>query len=84
VLNHRAAEIAFSDDSIGIEFQIGFDGSLAPSIRRQLGALREVLTEMTTAPGDDAVLRERCEELLTKARLKPAEIKVTFLKPFTS
>jgi replicative superfamily II helicase len=51
-------------------------------INKIVGTLREVLSAMTTASGDDAVLRERCEELLTKARLKPAEIKTTFLKPF--
>ena len=53
-------------------------------VTRLTGAVREVLTELTVAAGDESALRERCEELLMKARLKPADVKRTFLKPFTS
>lgn len=49
---------------------------------RLAGAVREILTEMVVAPGDEAALRVRCEELLKQAKLKPDGIKSTFLKPF--
>ena len=49
---------------------------------RLAGAVREILTEMVVATGDEAALRERCEDLLTKAKLKPNGIKSSFLKPF--
>jgi replicative superfamily II helicase len=49
---------------------------------RMAGALRELLTDLATAAGDEVALREHCEELLNKFRLKPADIKRTFLKPF--
>lgn len=52
-------------------------------VTRLAGAVRELLTDMTAAPGDEAALRERCEELLVKANLKPDGIKSSFLKPFT-
>lgn len=51
-------------------------------INKIVGALREVLTELAATLGDEATLREKCEELLTKARLRPTDIKKTFLKPF--
>jgi hypothetical protein len=51
---------------------------------RLAGAVREVLTELVAAPGEEAALRERCEELLTKAKLKPGGIKSWFLRPFTN
>jgi hypothetical protein len=51
-------------------------------VTRLAGALRELLTDLTAASGDEAALRERCEEFLSKGRLKPADIKRTFLKPF--
>jgi hypothetical protein len=51
-------------------------------VTRLAGALRELLNELTVTPGDESALRERCEELLVKARLKPADIKRTFLKAF--
>ena len=51
-------------------------------ITKLAGALRELLTDLTAASGDEAALRERCEELLAKPGLKPADIKRTFLKPF--
>jgi hypothetical protein len=41
-----------------------------------------MLTELVASPGEQAALRERCEELLTQARLKPDDIKSSFLKPF--
>lgn len=47
------------------------------------GAVREMLTELTTAPGDEAALREHCEELLRKAHLKPDEILSHYLRSFT-
>ncbi len=47
------------------------------------GVAREMLAELVGASGDEATLRERCEELLRKAHLKPDGIKSTFLKPFT-
>jgi hypothetical protein len=46
-------------------------------------AVRETLMELVAAPGDEAALRERCEELLRKAHLKADGLKSTFLKPFT-
>ena len=50
---------------------------------RLAGALREALTELIGTAGDEAALRERCEDLLTNASLKPAGIKASFLKAFT-
>jgi replicative superfamily II helicase len=52
-------------------------------VAKIVGALRDVLTDLTIAPGDDAALRDRCEGLLVNAKLKPAGIKSTFLTPFT-
>jgi len=63
------------------------DGTFAmrlAEVTKIVGELRNVLTDLTVAPGDEAALRERCEELLVKAKLKPAEIMTTFLKPFNS
>jgi hypothetical protein len=42
-----------------------------------------MLADMTVAPGDEAALREKCEELLVKAKLKPEGIKSALLKPLT-
>jgi replicative superfamily II helicase len=53
-------------------------------VTRLAGAVREVLTDMTVAPGDEAALREKCEELLLKGKLKPEGIKNSFLKPFAN
>ncbi|MGY3532290.1 hypothetical protein [Bradyrhizobium sp. USDA 4452] len=47
------------------------------------GRVREMLAELLAASGDEATLRERCEELLRKAHLKADGIKSSFLKPFT-
>jgi len=41
-----------------------------------------MLTELVAVPGEEAALRERSEELLTQAKLKPDGIKSSFLKPF--
>jgi replicative superfamily II helicase len=49
---------------------------------RLAGALHELLTDLTAASGEEAALRERCEDLLVKAKLKPAAIKTSFLKLF--
>jgi hypothetical protein len=49
---------------------------------RLAGAVREMLTELVAVPGEEAALRERSEELLTQAKLKPDGIKSSFLKPF--
>lgn len=49
---------------------------------RLAGALRELLTDLSAATGDEPALRERCEDLLNKSQLKPADIRSTFLKPF--
>jgi len=51
-------------------------------VTKLAGALREVLTELTVASGDETALREQCEALLVKAHLKPADLRRTFLKPF--
>ena len=52
-------------------------------ITKIVGALREVLREMTVAAGDEAALCERCEELLSRSKLKPTDIRSTFLKAFS-
>jgi replicative superfamily II helicase len=49
---------------------------------RLAGAVREMLTELVTAPGEEPALRERCEVLLIQAKLKPDGVKSSFLKPF--
>jgi hypothetical protein len=41
-----------------------------------------MLAELVAVPGEEAALRERCEELLTQSKLKPDGIKSSFLKPF--
>jgi hypothetical protein len=46
------------------------------------GAARELLVDLTTAPGDEAVLQVHCETHLTKANLTPNGIKASYLKPF--
>lgn len=50
---------------------------------RLAGAVREMLVQMVSAAGDEAALRERCEELLRSGNLKPDGIGANFLKPFT-
>jgi hypothetical protein len=47
------------------------------------GAAREMLTELVAAPGDEAALRERCEEILSRLHLNPDGIRSSFLKTFT-
>lgn len=51
-------------------------------ITKVVSALRGVLIEMVGAAGEPEALRERCEAALVKARLKPAMIRETFMKPF--
>ena len=51
-------------------------------ITKLVGALRGVLVELVAAPGDADVLRELCEVGLQNARLKPEDIKSSFLTPF--
>lgn len=60
-------------------------GSLAfrlDEITQVVNALRGVLTELIGVDGDFNALSEHCEAALTKARLKPAMIRDTFMKPF--
>ncbi len=47
-----------------------------------MSALRDVLVELAGAAGGPDALRERCEAALIKAKLKPAMIRDTFMKPF--
>lgn len=51
-------------------------------ITKIVGALRGVLADLVATPGSTAVLRERCESSLQKAKLKPEDIKSNFLTPF--
>jgi replicative superfamily II helicase len=51
-------------------------------ITKIVSALRGVLIELTSTPGKPDVLRDRCEDALMKAHLKPDAIKANFLKPF--
>jgi replicative superfamily II helicase len=51
-------------------------------ITKLVGALRGVLLELVSSPGESDALRERCEAALVKERLKPDGIKANFLKPF--
>jgi replicative superfamily II helicase len=51
-------------------------------ITKLVGALRGVLLELVSSPGNSDALRERCEAALVKARMKPDGIKANFLKPF--
>ena len=51
-------------------------------ITKVIGALRGVLVELVGAAGGSDALRERCEAALVKAKLKPAMIRDTFMKPF--
>jgi hypothetical protein len=51
-------------------------------ITKIVGALRDALIELVSAPGKPDVLRDRCEAALVKAHLKPDSIKTSFLKPF--
>ncbi|MEJ1967786.1 MAG: hypothetical protein WDN03_03980 [Rhizomicrobium sp.] len=52
-------------------------------IARLVTALRGVLIDLVDAPGTAEALRERCESSLTQARLKPAQLRETFLVPFS-
>lgn len=51
-------------------------------ITKVVSALRGVLVEVVGAAGEPEALRERCEAALVKARLKPATLRETFMKPF--
>lgn len=51
-------------------------------IHKLVGALRGVLDELVVSPGNDDVLRERCEAALERANLKPKGIRKTFLVSF--
>jgi replicative superfamily II helicase len=51
-------------------------------VTKMVSALRGVLVELVGSAGDPETLRERCEEALIKAKLKPAMIRDTFMKPF--
>ncbi len=51
-------------------------------VTKVVSALRGVLVELVGAAGDHDALRERCEVALVKAKLKPAIIRDTFMKPF--
>lgn len=51
-------------------------------IDKLVGALGGVLAELVATPGAADVLRERCEAGLQKAKLKPDDIKSSFLTPF--
>ena len=51
-------------------------------ITKVVSAFRAVLVELVGAPGGPEVLRERCEAALVRAKLKPAMIRDTFMKPF--
>ncbi len=51
-------------------------------ITKIVSALRGVLVELVGADGGPEALRERCEAALVKAKLKPATILETFMKPF--
>lgn len=56
-------------------FQLG-------EVTKVVTALRGVLVELVGAVGVPEALRERCEAALIKAKLKPAMIRDTFMKPF--
>ena len=51
-------------------------------VTKVVSALRSVLVELVGAPGGSEALGERCEAALVKAKLKPAMIRDTFMKPF--
>ena len=51
-------------------------------VTKLVSALRGVLVDLVGAPGSADALRERCEASLVKAKLKPAAIRDTFMKPF--
>ena len=51
-------------------------------ITKVVSALRGVLVELIGAAGGPDALREACEAALAKAKLKPAMIRDTFMKPF--
>lgn len=51
-------------------------------VTKVVGALKGVLVELVGASGDRDALRERCEAALTGAKLKPAALRDTYMKPF--
>jgi replicative superfamily II helicase len=51
-------------------------------ITKVISALREVLIELGGATGEADALREVCEAALVRAKLKPAVLIKTFMKPF--
>jgi hypothetical protein len=51
-------------------------------VTKVVSASRGVLVELVGAAGGLDALRERCEAALIKAKLKPALIRDTFMKPF--
>ena len=51
-------------------------------VTKLVGALRGLLVDLVGAPGGADALRERCEACVVKAKLKPAAIRDTFMKPF--
>jgi len=51
-------------------------------VTKVVSAVRGVLVELVGAAGGHDALRERCEAALVKAKLKPAIIRDTFMKPF--
>lgn len=51
-------------------------------VTKVVSALRGVLVELVGAAGGPDALRERCEAALIEAKLKPAMIRDTFMKPF--
>jgi hypothetical protein len=52
-------------------------------ITNLVSALRGVLLDLVSNPGDSDTLREWCEAALVRAHLKPDGIKTHFLKPFS-
>lgn len=51
-------------------------------VTKVVSAMRSVLVDLVSAGGGPDALRERCETSLIKAKLKPAMIRDTFMKPF--
>ena len=51
-------------------------------VAKLVGALRNVLVQLVRSPGDEYILRQRCEAALQAAKLKPESIKNNFMKPF--
>lgn len=51
-------------------------------VTRVVSSLRSVIVELVGAVGGSAALCEQCEAALVKAKLKPAALRDTFMKPF--